>query len=237
MPVFITGGSRGIGAGCVRTFAQAGHKVAFLYEKSEAAASTLAKETGALAIRADVADRAQVFQAVERAKKRIGPIDTLVCAAGIAHSGLFQDMTEPQLRRLMDVNTLGAFFASQAAAPDMISDRFGTITFISSVWGQVGASCEAAYSMSKGALIALTLALAKELGPSHIRVNCVAPGVIDTDMNARLTAGDKEALLDATPLGRIGTADDVAQSVLFLASEKARFITGQVLGANGGFGM
>lgn len=184
-----------------------------------------------------MADRTQVFAAVGQAREAHGQIEALVCSAGIAHSGLFQDLPEPDLRRLMDVNTLGAFFAAQAVAPDMIGEGRGSISFISSVWGRVGASCEAAYSMSKGALIALTQALAKELGPSGVRVNCVAPGVIDTEMNGHLTAGDMAALRAETPLGRIGTAQDVAEAVLFLASERASFVTGQVLGADGGFGM
>lgn len=237
MSVLITGGSRGIGAACVRAFASSGRSVAFLYEKSEDAARALAAETSARALRADVADREQVFSAIEQARLRLGPIDTLVCCAGIAQYGLFQDLSEPALRRLMDVNAIGAFFAAQAAADDLIGAGRGSITFISSVWGQVGASCETAYSMSKGALIALTKALAKELGPSGVRVNCVAPGVIGTDMISNLSPEDIAALREETPLGRIGTPEDVAEAALFLASDRASFITGQVLGTNGGFGM
>ena len=230
MAVLITGGSRGIGAACVRAFVGAGHDVGFIYEKSESNALALARETGAMAIRADVANRAQVFDAVAR----FGGADVLVCCAGVAWFGLFQDMGEMALRRLMDVNALGTFFAAQAVAPGMIDAGRGAMVFISSIWGQVGASCEAAYSMSKGAQIALAKALAKELGPSGVRVNCIAPGVIDTQMNAGFDPDALAALAEETPLGRIGTPQDVANAALFLASDAAGFITGQVLSPNGG---
>lgn len=230
MNVLVTGGSRGIGAACVRAFAAGGHAVTFLYAQNEAAAALVAADTGATAIRADVGDRDQLFAAVDK----VGPVDALVCCAGVAHCGLFQDMSEADLRRLMDVNALGSFFAAQAVAPSMISRRSGSIVFVSSMWGQVGASCEAAYSMSKGAQIALTKALAKELGPSGVRVNCVAPGLIATDMNASLDALSLDSIIDETPLGRVGLPADVARAVLYLASDSAGFITGAVLPVNGG---
>ena len=232
MAVLIAGGSRGIGAACVRAFASKGERVAFFYHDNQEAAASIAKETGALAIQADVADKRAVFDGFQIARTQLGAIDTLVCAAGIAWTGLFQDMDEDALRRLMDVNALGSYFCAQAAAADMVANKLGSIIFISSIWGMVGASCEAAYSMSKGAQIALCKALAQELGPSGIRVNCVAPGVIDTDMNANLSGADMDALRDQTPIGRIGTAAEVAEAVLYLAG--AAFVTGQVLSPNGG---
>ncbi len=227
----ITGGSRGIGAACVRQFAREGYRVFFLYEKSDGAAKALETETAATAIRADVAERAQVFAAFAQA----GPIDALVCCAGIAQLKLFQDITEEEWRRMIDVNLSGAFFAAQAALPSMISRKAGSIVFLSSIWGLTGASCETHYSASKAGLIGLARALAKEVGPSGVRVNCVAPGAIDTDMNRGLSSEDVQTLVDETPLGRLGTPDDAAQAALFLASDAASFITGQVLSPNGGY--
>ena len=232
MTVLITGGAQGIGAACVRLFAARGAKVAFVYEKSDAQASELAQQTGALPIRADVACCAEMFSAAALARQQNGPTGLLICCAGVAWSGLFQDMPEQALRRLMDVNALGSYFAAQSVAPDMIAAQRGAMIFVSSIWGLVGASCEAAYSMSKGAQIALTKALAQELGKSGIRVNCLAPGVIDTRMNAQLSPADLDALRDQTPLGRIGTPEEVAQAALYLS--EAQFVTGQVLSPNGG---
>ena len=232
MAVLVTGGAHGIGAACVRLFSEAGEKVAFLYEKSDNEATDLAHKTGALPIRADVADKATVFAAARHASAAQGAAHVLICCAGIAHSGLFQDVTEQELRRLMEVNVLGSYFAAQAVAEEMIAAQRGAIIFVSSIWGLTGASCEAAYSMSKGAQIALSKALALELGPSGIRVNCVAPGVIDTRMNAHLSPEDMAALANQTPLGRIGTPKEVAEAIFYLAN--AQFVTGQVLSPNGG---
>ena len=226
--VVITGGSRGIGAAAVRLFASRGHTVFFLYEKDHAAAQAVSKETGATAICCDVADR----QAVLAAFSQIGNADILICNAGIAHVGLLQDLVENEWDRLFDVNIKGMYNCIQAAMPGFLAKQSGCIITVSSMWGQVGASCEVAYSATKGAVIALTKALAKELGPSHIRVNCIAPGVILTDMCADVSAETLADFEQETPVGRNGTPEDVAQAMEYLAN--ADFVTGQVLPVNGG---
>ncbi len=227
--VVITGGSRGIGAAAVEAFAARGDRVYFLYEKNHAAAQALAEKTGATAICCDVADGA----AVERAFASAGPADILICCAGIAWYGLIQDMDGPAWDRLFDVNVKGVYHCVRAALPGFLQRQRGCVITVSSMWGQTGASCEAAYSATKGAVIALSRALAKELGPSGIRVNCVSPGVIETDMCAPLPQDALEQLAQDTPLGRNGTARDVAGAMLYLAD--ADFVTGQVLGVNGGY--
>ncbi len=231
--VLITGGSRGIGAACVRAFVARGAKVAFLYAKSAEAAQSLAAETGAIAIRADVADRAAVFAAVADARIALGgAIECLVNNAGIAQFRLFTDITPEDWQRMLDVNLGGVFHATQAVVGDMIREQYGRIINLSSIWGLTGASCEVHYSASKAGVIGLTQALAKELGPSGITVNCVAPGVIDTDMNAALDDATRAALCDETPLEAIGRPADIAAAVLYFAA--APFVTGQVLSPNGG---
>lgn len=227
--VLITGGSRGIGAATVRQFTQAGHRVWFLYEKEHAAAQEVANETGATAICADVTDRA----AVEDAFRQVKDLDILVCNAGISLSGLMSMMSESEWDRIFDVNVKGMFHCINAATPLFLKNQRGSIVTVSSMWGQVGASCEAAYSATKGAVIALTKALAKELGPSGIRVNCVAPGVILTDMCALVDPEILEGMREETPIGRNGRPEDVAKAIEYLAD--AEFVTGQVLGVNGGF--
>jgi 3-oxoacyl-[acyl-carrier protein] reductase len=227
----ITGGSRGIGAACARALAAGGHRVTIQYLVSEAASQALAAEIGGSAVRADVSDAGQVRQMFDTA----GPVDILVCSAGIQLLKLFTDTTEEEWRRLLDTNLGGVINCCQAAVPHMVRRKHGRIIIISSVWGVTGASCEAVYSASKAALIGLTKSLAKELGPSGITVNCAAPGVIDTDMNRHLTPDVREELVSNTPLGRIGTPEDVAALVRFLASDEAGFITGQVIGVDGGF--
>lgn len=227
----ITGGSRGIGAACARVLAAGGHRVTIQYLISEAASQALAAEVGGSAVRADVSDAGQVRQMFDTA----GPVDILVCSAGISLIKLFTDTTEEEWRRLLDTNLGGVINCCQAAVPHMVRRKHGRIIIISSVWGVTGASCEAVYSASKAALIGLTKSLAKELGPSGITVNCAAPGVIDTDMNRHLTPDVREELVSNTPLGRIGTPEDVAALVRFLASDEAGFITGQVIGVDGGF--
>ncbi len=227
----ITGGSRGIGAACAQALAAEGHRVIFQYLNSEKAAEALAAEIGGSPVRADVSDRAQVRRMFETAN----PVDILICNAGVALVKLFTDTTEEEWRAVIDTNLGGAINCCQAAIPDMVRQKYGRIIIVSSVWGVTGASCEAVYSASKAALIGLTKSLAKELGPSGITVNCVAPGVIDTDMNAGLTQDVREKLKSCTPLGCIGTPEDVAALVKFLASDEARFITGQVIGVDGGF--
>ena len=235
----ITGGSRGIGAACVRAFAEDGYAVAFLYnnsgDKAEALVQTLRAEGWDVsAWQCDVADAAQVQSVIAGILRTYRRIDALVNCAGIAHIGLFTDMTEDEWDRLFAVNVRSAFSVTKVVLPGMISHQRGTIVNVSSMWGEVGASCEVAYSATKAALIGLTKALAKEVGPSGVRVNCVTPGVIDTDMNAQLTDEDRAQLADETPLGRIGTAEEVANTILFLCGESSSFITGQVLGVSGG---
>lgn len=235
----ITGGSRGIGAACVRAFAEDGYAVAFLYNHSEAKAQSLVQTLRAdgrdvSAYRCDLADPDQVKTVIADILRTYRRIDTLVNCAGIAHIGLFTDMTEDEWDHLFAVNVRSAFSVTRAVLPGMISTQKGSIVNVGSMWGEVGASCEVAYSATKAALIGMTKALAKEVGPSGVRVNCVTPGVIDTDMNASLTEDDRAALSDETPLGRIGEAAEVAKTILFLCSEGASFITGQIVGVSGG---
>lgn len=227
--VVITGGSRGIGAAAVRQFAARGDKVWFLYEKNNSAASAVAEETGATPICCDVADK----KAVDAAFSQIPDVDILVCNAGICTTGLINQITEEVWDREFAVNVKGMYLCIQAALPFFFAKQSGCIVNISSMWGQVGASCEATYSATKGAVIALTQSLAKELGPSGIRVNAVAPGVILTDMCANIDTEILEQLRQETPVGRNGTPEDVAQAILYLAD--ASFVTGQVLSVNGGF--
>ena len=227
--VVITGGSRGIGAAAVRLFASRGDRVFFLYEKNHAAAEAIALETGAEAICCDVADR----EAVDAAFQKIGGADILICNAGIAHFGLMSQLEASQWDRLFDVNVKGMYHCINAATPGFLKKHKGCIITVSSMWGQVGASCEVAYSATKGAVIAMTKALAQELGPAGIRVNCVAPGVILTDMCASVSPETLEELKEETPIGRNGTPADVAGAMVYLAD--APFVTGQVLAVNGGF--
>lgn len=233
--VFITGGSRGIGAACVRAFAAAGWNVAFTYRENRALAGALAEQTGALALSADLHEGMAVSRAVGEARGHFGALDAVVCNAGIAEQKLFQDITDEDWQHMLDVNLMGAVRTIRACLPDLLHRKYGSIVTVSSIWGQSGASCESHYAASKAALIGLTRSLALELGPSGIRVNCVAPGVIDTDMNAMHNAETMQELAAETPLGRIGTAAEVADSILYLCTERASFITGQVLGVTGGF--
>ena len=229
--VVITGGSRGIGAAAVERFTAQGCRVFFLYVSNHAAARAVAEKTGATAICCDVSSREQV----EAAFRQIGDVDVLVCNAGIMHFGLMSQLPEDTWDRLFGVNVKGIYHCVNAAMPAFLRKQRGCVITVSSMWGQVGASCEAAYSATKGAVIALTKALAKELGPSGIRVNCVAPGVILTDMCAGLEPETLEELAQETPLERNGTPMDVAQTMVYLA--QADFVTGQVIGVNGGFVM
>ena len=235
----ITGGSRGIGAACVRAFAEDGYAVAFLYKNSGEKAEAIVQELRGAgrdvsAYRCDVADAAQVQAVIGDILRTYRRIDALVNCAGIAHIALFTDMTEAEWDHLFAVNVRSAFSVTKAVLPGMISRQQGAVVNVSSMWGEVGASCEVAYSAAKAALIGMSKALAKEVGPSGVRVNCVTPGVIDTDMNAQMTADDRASLAEETPLGRIGAAEEVARSILFLCGEGAGFITGQVLGVSGG---
>ena len=230
MNILITGGSRGIGAAAVRLFAARGDRVWFLYEKSYEKARALSFDTGAVGICCDVADEA----AVQAAFRELPPLDGLVCNAGIAHYGLISEITPDAWRRIFAVNVDGIFHCVRAALPGMLQKQAGAIVTVSSMWGQVGASCEVHYSAAKAGLIGMTKALAKELAPSGITVNCVSPGAIDTEMNSSLSADTLAAIAEETPLGRLGKPEEVAAAVVFLASDGASFITGQDLGVNGG---
>ena len=226
--IVITGGSRGIGAAAVELFTHQGHRVYFLYEKNHAAAQAVADKTGATAICCDVADG----QAVKAAFAQIPDVDVLILNAGICHYGLMQDVEEATWDRLFDVNVKGIYHCVNAAMPAFLQKQKGCVITVSSMWGQVGASCEAAYSATKGAVIALSKALAQELGPSGIRVNCIAPGVIQTDMCASVSEETMAALAEESCIGRNGTPKDVAQAMAYLID--AEFVTGQVIAVNGG---
>lgn len=232
--VLITGGSRGIGAAAVERFAADGWDVAFCWHRSEKAAAEVVKKTGALSFQTDVADPAAVGQMIERAERELGHIDVLINNAGLGQFGLLTDLTDQEWDRLLAVNLSSVFYTSRAVLPGMIRRKSGCILNLSSIWGMCGGSCEAAYSAAKAGVIGLTKALAKEVGPSGIRVNCVAPGAVDTEMNARLSLEERVALEEETPLLRMGTPGEIASLLVFLAGEDASFLTGQVISPNGG---
>ena len=237
--VLITGASRGIGAATAYCFAKEGYNVVVNYNKSREKAEKLVSELtnqgfSAACIQADVSDGKQVNAMVDKINSRFGGVDVLVNNAAVAQIKLFSDITPDDWDNIFNVNVKGMFNCTKAVLPYMIHQKHGKIVNISSIWGITGASCEVHYSASKAAVIGLTKALAKELGPSGIQVNCVAPGVVNTDMNAELSKEDIEQIADETPLGVIGNASDIANTVCFLASDKADFITGQVISPNGG---
>ena len=238
--VLITGASGGIGHAMALAFARAGWRVAAHYHSREATAHALVDALRGLgidaeAVRADVSDPYEVSAMMDAVKSRFGGIDALICNAGAAHQGLLPDCSDDVWRRMVDVNLSGVFHCCRAALPHMIARKAGRIITISSVWGVFGASYEAAYSAAKAGVIGLTKAMAKEVGPSGITVNCIAPGVIETDMLGAFTAEDLQGLRGSTPLGRLGSPEDVAELALFLASDHAGFITGQIIGVDGGF--
>ena len=238
--VLITGASRGIGAETARRFAGAGYAVALNYCCSEREALALAGELKGkgypvLPVQADVSNPDQVKRMVDKVCETYGKIDILLCNAGVSDFGLLGDLTNERWRKVLAVNLDGVFYCCRAVIPHFIHRKTGKILTVSSMWGQVGGSCEVAYSAAKAGVIGFSKALAKELGPSGISVNCVAPGVITTEMNRNISPEALEELREETPLGRLGTPGDVAEALLFLASEKANFLTGQVLGVNGGF--
>ncbi|NLN81447.1 MAG: 3-oxoacyl-ACP reductase FabG [Clostridiales bacterium] len=238
--VLITGASRGIGRATAELFAQHGYRIVLNYCNSESAAIELAgqltlKGAQVLPFKADVTDMEQVDRMVEAAQGRFGGIDVLVCNAGRAQQKLFTQITLQEWRDMMAVTLDAAYFCCSAVLPGMIARKSGKIILVSSIWGMVGASCEVHYSAAKAGLIGMTKALAKELGPSNIQVNCVAPGVIDTNMNSALDEATRKQLAEETPLGRMGSPKDIAEAIFFLSSESSDFITGQVLSPNGGF--
>lgn len=239
MTAVITGASGGIGEAIGRRFAEAGYNVALCYchsrENAEKTAEELRKKGyNAEAFGADVSNEAEVTNLVERVREKYGEIDVLVNNAGVASQCLFTWCSEEEYDRVMNTNLKGTFLCSKAVLPEMIRRKSGSIINISSMWGETGGSCEVIYSASKAGIIGLTKALAKEEGPSGIRVNCIAPGVIDTAMNAVHGEEVMDVLIEETPLERLGTPDDVAGAALFLASDDAAFITGQVIHVNGG---
>lgn len=229
--IIVTGGSRGIGAAVVRRFAENGDNVVFLYRANDRAAT----EVGVPCIKGDIRDPEAVRKMISRAADYLGGIDVLVNNAGIAQSALMSDISDADYNDMISTDLSGSFYCCRQAIPYFLRNHSGAIVNVSSMWGEVGASMEVHYSAAKAGLIGLTKALAKELGPSGIRVNCVTPGMIDTDMNKGYTKEDIAAIVDETPLMRIGKPEDVAEAVFFLASDKASFITGQVLGVNGGY--
>ena len=238
--VVVTGGSRGIGAAISSLFAVNGFNVIVNYNRSEKDAkklcdTLLGQGFSAIPFKADISKPIEAERLVKFAVEKFGNIDVLINNAGISQQKLLTDITDVDWNKMISTNVSGAFYCSRAAAKYMINKKNGSIINISSMWGISGASCEVHYSAAKAGLIGFTKALAKELGPSNIRVNCVAPGLIDTDMNNTLSDDDKAALINETPLCRIGTVSDVAKACFFLASDDASFITGQVLGVDGGF--
>lgn len=233
--VFITGGSRGIGACAVKMFASEGYNVAFTYLKSEEKARKLATGSNILPIKADCSNSKEINHAIDLAVEKFGNIDVLINNVGIDEFSLLSDITDDMWYKMIDTNLSSAFFASRKVIKGMINQKNGVIINISSMWGEVGASCEIHYSVSKAGLIGFTKALAKEVGPSNIRVNCVSPGVIETDMNSHLSKDDMEELKCDTPLGKIGKCEDICNMLLYLCSDNASFITGQVFSINGGY--
>lgn len=234
--VLITGGSRGIGRAMVYAFARAGYQVLLNFNRSEAIANEIASEFSNVKVYgADIGNQNQVFQMVEYTRQNLGEIDILINNAGISCSGLLQDLASDEWERLINVNLTGVYNCCKAVLPSMISKKCGKIINISSVWGMVGASNEVAYSASKAGVIGLTKALAKEIGPSNIQVNCIAPGIVMTDMVSEYSMDELNSITEQIPLGRIGSTEDIANLALFLASDSSNYITGQIFSPNGGW--
>ena len=238
--ILITGSSKGIGAATAILFAHKGYNVVINYNDSYETATLLARSLGSrgysvIALKGNVANRLDVELMVKETLYKFGTLDILVNNAGVAHQALLTDTDEIDFDRIMDINLKGVFNCCKAVIPSMVSRQAGKIINISSMWGQVGASCEVAYSAAKAGVIGLTKALAKELAPSGITVNAIAPGLIETGMNSNLTIEELTEFVESIPLGRMGSADEIAAAIEYLASDKADYITGQVLGVNGGY--
>lgn len=233
--VLITGGARGIGAACAEEFSKKGMNVIVNYKSSRQEAEELKNRLGVHTICADVSDSKSVDEMYRELKKNGFCIDCVINNAGIASDRLFTDISEEEWDRIFDVNVKGAFLVTQKFLPDMIARQSGSIVNVSSIWGQTGAAAEVHYSASKAAVIGMTKALAKELAPSGIRVNCVCPGYIDTEMNSGYSKEDVEAICEEIPLMRIGTPKETAKAIYFLASDEASYVTGQIFGVNGGW--
>lgn len=238
--VLITGASRGIGSACAELFAENNYNIIINYLNCEEKAKNLEnklKKTGinAICFKADVSDSKAVQNMIDTAEKVFGSVNVLINNAGIMQYGLLQDLKEEEWDRIFSINVKGVFNVTKAVLPHMIKNKSGKIINISSIWGITGASCEVAYSSTKAAIIGFTKALAKELGPCNININCIAPGVIETDMLKRLSLEEKNILKQETPLNKIGEPKDIANAALFLASENSKFFTGQIISPNGGF--
>jgi len=233
--VLITGASRGIGAACAKVFAKAGYKVLANYKSNDKAAQTLKEETGCVLYKADVGNVAEVLEMRDRIKADGHRVDVLINNAGASLFGLFQLISPEEAEAMYRTNLFGTLNCARAFLPQMVERKRGCIINMSSVWGEVGASCEVDYSTAKAAIVGFTKALSKEAGFSGVRVNCLSPGVIDTDMNANRTVDDVEEIVDSVPLERLGKAEEVAEAALFLASDKAAYITGAVLPIDGGW--
>lgn len=233
--VLITGGSRGIGKAMVELFSNNGYKVAFTYKNSSREAMELSSNTGALAIKADSENEKEIIDAIKLAEERNGDIDVLINNAAVSSVALITDVSLAEWNRIMNTSVTGAFLYSKGVLSKMINKKWGRIINITSMWGIVGASCEVHYSTAKAALIGFTKALAKEVGPSGITVNAIAPGVVRTDMNSAFSDEDIKALSDETPVGRIAEPEEIAKAALYLASDDTSFITGDVLNISGGF--
>ena len=236
MNILITGGSRGIGRACVELFAKKEHEVVFFYRSNDQAANEICKQyKNVAAIRCDVSNPDEVRAAVGRSSERLGNIDVLINNAGISEHAFFDAISDEQWQNMIGTNLSGTFYVTREVSRHMIRAKHGRIINIGSMWGKVGASCEVHYSAAKAGVRGMTLALAKELAPCNVTVNCIDPGVIATDMNAHLSESDITDLCEQTPLGRVGTPDEVAGLAYFLASDDAAFITGQCIGIDGGF--
>ena len=238
--VIITGASKGIGAETAILFARKGYNVVINYNNSFEAASLLTRSLtsrgcSVMSFKADVTNRLETDLMVKETIYKSGSVDILVNNAGVSNIGLITDLDDFDVNKIFDINLKGTYNCCRSVVPAMVSQKSGRIINVASMWGEVGASCEVAYSASKAGVIGLTKALAKELAPSGITVNCIAPGLIDTSMNANISVDDLNAFVDDIPLGRMGTAEDIAETALFLASSGADYITGQVVGVNGGY--